>query len=103
MYIAKKQFPDVTTVARRAHVGIMRGMARQASLSKAKKKKEASIFALVVFILSHRPPPSEMIKLMNRHIAKKKYFVFFYSFIIVEYPLEYSNQRAVKKKTSVVV
>jgi len=39
-----------------------------------------------------------MIKLMDRHIAKEKYFVFFYSFIIVEYPLEYSNQRAVKKK-----
>lgn len=37
-------------------------------------------------------------KLMNRHVEKKKkYFVFCYSFIIVEYPLKYSNQRAIKK------
>lgn len=68
-----------------------------AKLSSSRQKKEASVFVLVVFILSHRHSPSEMIKLMNRHIAKKKYFVFFYPFIIVECPLEYSNQRAVKK------
>jgi hypothetical protein len=56
MYIAKKQFPDVTTVARRAHVGIMRGMARQASLSKAKKKKRSLNFRSCGIHIESSPP-----------------------------------------------
>lgn len=75
MYVySKKRFPDVTTVARGAHVVIMRGMVLQTPLFKqAKEKKKNSSFAHVMFILSHsrRRKRKRNMNLMNRHIAKR--------------------------------
>lgn len=72
MYVvySKKMISRCNDSREGAHVEMMREMAWQASLFKT--KEETAIFALLMFILSHRHPPSEVIKLMNRHIAKKR-------------------------------
>lgn len=69
MYIAKKVISRCNDSREGAHLGIMREMAWQASLFMAKKKKISLDFRSCDVHIEPSPP-SEIINLMNRHIAK---------------------------------